>query len=57
MFYEEDEKQAEPECSGFEEKSSAADKSIVHLYSYSKENGLDTPLSRITEKEEEYYSP
>jgi hypothetical protein len=57
MFYEEDEEQAEPEYSGFEEKSSAADKSIVHLYSYSKENGLDTPLSRITEKEEEYYSP
>jgi hypothetical protein len=29
----------------------------VHLFSYEKENGLDSPLSRITEREEEYFSP
>jgi hypothetical protein len=31
--------------------------SIVHLFSYEKEQLFETPLSSISERESEYYSP
>lgn len=58
MFCEEEgegERDLSPECDTFEERPS--DRAIVHLFSYGKESGLDSPLSRITEREEEYLSP